>query len=370
MRKNKNILRLIFVTMSFVFIVSCSRAENTVSQTQAIDEMSSFEEQKEDIDIEEQEEKTCENEIPSTTNSYIEDYTWEEFEELSSENQMKFQNGFEDFEAFEKWMQEAQGSQNNILEENEKALKVYSWEEFEELTPKEQMEFQNSFEGVEAFEKWMQEEQERQSTILAEGNTTLLKEYTWEEFNDLSSIDQMRFQNSFEDIDEFEKWIQKAREDDKNVLTEVIKKQIKNYTWEEFEKLTPEEQMVFQNSFDDFKKFDDWMMEAQGLDNDFTFENEGKQLASYTWEEFENLSPEDQIKFQNSFKNVVEFDKWLQGAQRIDESFTWDDDKKNPSSYTWEEFEDLSPEDQMKFQNSFKDINEFDKWLQKAQANN
>ena len=42
----------------------------------------------------------------------------------------------------------------------------------------------------------------------------------------------------------------------------------------------------------------------------------------------------------------------------------WDEKgAKQPSEYTWEEFEALSAAQQMAFQNSFESIDDFDKWL-------
>ena len=37
------------------------------------------------------------------------------------------------------------------------------------------------------------------------------EEYNWEEFNKLTGPQQIKFQNSFEKYEDFEKWIEKAR---------------------------------------------------------------------------------------------------------------------------------------------------------------
>ncbi len=142
-------------------------------------------------------------------------------------------------------------------------------------------------------------------------------------------------------------------------------KQPSEYTWEEFEALEGGQQIAFQNSFESFEEFDKWMQEAQfGTEKNPWDEKGAKQPSEYTWEEFEALSAAQQMMFQNSFESFEEFDKWMQEAQSGTEKNPWDEKgAKQPSEYTWEEFEALSAAQQMAFQNSFESLEEFDKWL-------
>ena len=93
-----------------------------------------------------------------------------------------------------------------------------------------------------------------------------------------------------------------------------------------------------------------------------------KVVTEFTWEEFNELKPSEQIKFQDSFDSDMAFEAWMEKAQGIEEdNVPWEEGGKQPNEYTWQEFNDLSKANQIKFQESFKNIDEFDKWLQKAQ---
>ena len=94
---------------------------------------------------------------------------------------------------------------------------------------------------------------------------------------------------------------------------------------------------------------------------DIPWENGGKQPKEYTWEEFEALDAPEQMAFQNSFDSIEDFDEWLQKAQSGDLSNPWENGGKKPEEYTWEEFEALAPEQQMAFQNSMED---FEEWFE------
>lgn len=190
-------------------------------------------------------------------------------------------------------------------------------------------------------------------------------QYTWEEFENMSAEEQMAFQNSFESIEAFDDWLQSVQPVEQiDVPWENGGKQLDEYTLEEFEALTMEQQMAFQNSFENFDAFSAWVDRVQ---SDWTvevpWEDGGKELDTYTWEEFENLSGEQQIAFQNSFESFEQFDAWLQQAQdSAVETITL------PTDCSWEEFENMTGEEQMIFQNSFESIEAFDAWLQQAQT--
>ena len=94
-------------------------------------------------------------------------------------------------------------------------------------------------------------------------------------------------------------------------------KQPKDYSWAEFEALSGEYQMIFQKSFKKFEDFEKWMEEAQSQGTQaYPWEKEGaKQASEYTWEEFQSLSPELQMAFQYSFGSIENYDVWLRANE-------------------------------------------------------
>ncbi len=96
------------------------------------------------------------------------------------------------------------------------------------------------------------------------------------------------------------------------------------------------------------------------------WEDSDKQPKDYTYEEFEALTAEQQLEFQESFETIDEFNEWLNEAQWVPVDVPWDDGGKSPSEYTWEEFEALSDEQQIAFQNSFEDNKDFEEWYYKV----
>lgn len=92
-----------------------------------------------------------------------------------------------------------------------------------------------------------------------------------------------------------------------------------------------------------------------------------KKPKDYTWEEFEALTAEQSIAFQN-YLGESGFEAWMQEAQnQITIPVPWEEDgAKQPEDYTWEEFEALTPEQSIAFQNSFDSFEDFDAWMQKA----
>ena len=171
------------------------------------------------------------------------DYTWEEFEALSDEHQMAFQNamGATDFEIWKEWVQrpplpwELEGA---------KQPEEYTWEEFEALSDEHQIDFQNAM-GQEAFEEWMNP---TVANPWDESGAKQPEEYTWEEFEALSAEQQMEFQSVLGQ-DAFVMWMGQALNlPTANPWDEPGAKQPEEYTWEEFEALSDEHQMAFQNA--------------------------------------------------------------------------------------------------------------------------
>lgn len=144
---------------------------------------------------------------------------------------------------------------------------LLSWEEFEALTSEEKEAFYESFDSADAFEKWMDEAQGKNT----EPNPWEIdgakkpSEYTWEEFQALTTAQQEAFFESFESTEAFEKWMDIAQEKDKEPNPWEVSgaKQPEEYTWEEFEALTPEQQEAFFESFESAEAFEEWMNRAK-----------------------------------------------------------------------------------------------------------
>ena len=98
------------------------------------------------------------------------------------------------------------------------------------------------------------------------------------------------------------------------------------------------------------------------------WEDGGKQPSEYSWEEFNALTGAQQIKFQNSFGSSDAFEQWMFAAQNGHEEIPWENGGKQPVEYTWDEFEALSGDLQIKFQNSFKSDDDFEKWMNEAKG--
>ena len=76
-----------------------------------------------------------------------------------------------------------------------------------------------------------------------------------------------------------------------------------------------------------------------------------KQPEDYTWDEFEALSGEHQMAFQSVLGQDA-FVAWMDQATSQPKANPWDQPgAKQPEEYTWEEFDALSAEDQIAFQN-------------------
>ena len=250
----------------------------------------------------------------------------------------------------------------------------YTWEEYQALTDAQKEAFRLSFSSEAAFERWAEEAEEDYIAGIEmpwENGGKQPVDYTWEEFEALNAHQQMAFQTSFGDFEAFDNWLMANMPQETDPASalpwENGGKAPADYTWEEFEDLSAELQMAFQNSFGSFEEFDKWlgqnMPQEGGPVSNLPWETGGKAPADYSWDEFESLSAELQIAFQNSFGSLEDFDRWLQKAQSGGSDLPWDNGGKRPEDYTWAEFEALSPEHQIIFQSSFAEEDGFETWL-------
>jgi len=273
------------------------------------------------------------------------DYTYAEFSALSQIQQQAFENSFGSAEAFDAWLSRAhagsttpptdpdQGGSGSGLNPweypNAKQPADYSYAEFEALAPEQQMAFQNHL-GT-AFDAWLDKVQGGNGGGNGDSGSGLNPweypgakqpaDYTYAEFEALSIAQQMAFQNYFGSIDAFDAWLQNAQGgsgdsgSDLNPWEYPGAKQPSEYTYAEFEALPLGQQMAFQNHLG--SAFDVWLQNAQGGGNGGSGMNPweypgAKQPSEYTYAEFEALPLDQQMAFQNYFGSIEAFDGWLQ----------------------------------------------------------
>ena len=294
------------------------------------------------------------------------DYTWEEFEALTIGQQMAFQKYLGEA-GFEAWLNKVQGqtAANPWEEPGAKQPKDYTWEEFSALTAKQQMAFQKHL-GEAGFEAWLNKVQNQTAkNPWDQPGAKQPKDYTWKEYETLSAEQQMAFQKHLGEK-EFEAWLNKVQNQTAaNPWDKPGAKQPKDYTMEEFEALTAEQQMAFQKHLGE-TEFEAWLNKAQSQTAKNPWDQPGaKQPQDYTMEEFEALSAAQQMAFQK-YLGDAGFEAWLNKAQNQTTANPWDKPgAKQPKDYTWEEFEALSAAQQMAFQ-SYMGPEAFEAWMSQA----
>lgn len=307
-----------------------------------------------------------------------EQYTLQEYDALKEAQRLAFQlhMGMIDFEA---WMEEAKNpAEPNPWEEaGAKQPADYTWEEYNALTAVQQMAFQKHL-GNKNFDVWLNKVQSKPVTNPWDvPGAKQPQDYTLKEFNTLTEAQQMAFQTKL-GAKGFEAWLNKVQEKPDadpaaNPWDKAGAKQPADYTWGEFEALTAAQQMAFQTKLGD-KGFEAWLNKVQGKPSADSASNPwdapgAKQPEDYTWEEFEALTAAQQIAFQNHLGNRG-FEAWLnsvQGNPTVTPSANpWDKPgAKQPEDYTWEEFEALTAAQQMAFQEYLGEKG-FEAWLNRV----
>ena len=297
-----------------------------------------------------------------------EDYTLEEYEDLEDPQQLAFRVwlGVEEFEA---WLLEAQTpkEENPWEKPGAKQPADYTWEEFAALTSDQQMAFQNYL-GEAGFEAWLAKVQgELEKYPWEVPGAKQPEDYTWAEYEALTADQQMAFQN-FLGAAGFEAWMQSVKEQTAaNPWETPGAKQPADYTWEEFEALTEAQQIAFQKYLGE-AGFEAWLNKVQGQEQPAAnpWEVSGaKQPADYTWAEFEDLTAAQQMAFQN-YLGAEGFEAWLNRVQNQTEQNPWEEPgAKKPEDYTYEEFEALTGAQQIAFQNYLGEAG-FEAWLNRV----
>lgn len=301
-------------------------------------------------------------------------YTMKEFEALKVQQQLAFRI-YMGVEEFEQWRIDAQ----NTAEPNPweltgaKQPKDYTWDEYNKLTFNQQMAFQNYL-GAKEFENWMNKaESKPAANPWEQAGAKQPKDYTWAEFNALTAEQQLAFQKHL-GAQGLAEWLNKVQE--KPAEKPVVNpwdasgaKQPADYTWAEFNALTADQQMAFQNHLG--SSFESWMNRVQEkpVTNNPWDASGAKQPADYTWAEFNALTGDQQMAFQNHLGSSG-FESWMNRVQEEpEEEFEvnpWDvSGAKQPAEYTMEEFEALTGAQQMAFQNHL-GPDAFEAWLNRV----
>ena len=304
------------------------------------------------------------------------EYTYSEFQKLTVKQQQAFENTFGSMDAFNEWLEEAHAKEYENIDlpwnNGGKQPPEYTLEEYEALTGAQKIAFQNSFSNTEKFWEWHDKAQTDDIAANLPWNNGGKKpeEYTYAEYERLTAAQQMAFQKEID----FDAWLDRVQggnavgggTTENDLPWENGGKKPEDYTYAEYERLTAAQQMAFQNAID----FDAWLEREQGGTQDGTTEEEmpwekpgAKQPEDYTYAEFEKLTPAQQMAFQNAF----DFDAWLEREQggTTEEEMPWEKPgAKQPEDYTYEDFEDLTPAQQIAFQNAV----DFDTWLERVQG--
>ena len=144
------------------------------------------------------------------------------------------------------------------------------------------------------------------------------------------------------------------------------------YTWEEYQALSLEEQDAFFQSFESVEAFEAWMKTvkpAEGTVPALNWDASGKQPDAYTWEEYEALSAEEKDAFYLWFGSAAGFEAWMDAVKPVETVETvakWDKPGKQPDTYTWEEYQALNAKEQDAFYQWFASKAEFEAWMDAA----
>lgn len=247
------------------------------------------------------------------------DYTWDEYSALTPEEQSLFYNAFEQSE-FDAWLEKnepAKAIQAPWDVNGAKTPDAYTWEEYNQLTDDQQILFFNWFENEAAFEKWMSGKTTPE-TVKAPWDQPGSKQpaaYEWWEYQALSTEEQSMFFNSIGGEAAFREWKNRVNPEKPAESipdeTEIVLKS--EYTWHEYLALTEQEQTAYFQSFESEAAFNAWM---DSVKPDKSEKNpwewpDTKQPEDYTWNEYDKLPVDQQMAFFNYLNAQGKFDAWL-----------------------------------------------------------
>lgn len=257
---------------------------------------------------------------------------------------------------------------------------AYTWDEYQALDHEEKDEFFERFDTLQDFEDWKETAQPKETEPDFHWDEPGKKpnEYNWEEYMELTEEQKEAFFLWFSSTADFEAWksqVQSEEAPSVNLVWDEQGKRPDEYTWAEYEALSHEKQDAFYLWFDSKDAFEAWMSEAKPAETepaDPSWNIPGKKPKDYTWEEYQKLSPEQQDAFYNWFASMSAFEAWMDSA-KPDESSTenvsWNKPGKNPDEYSYDEYQALSAEDQELFYQWFDSRDAFEAWMDQAEQN-
>ena len=308
-------------------------------------------------------------------------YTWEEYVALSHEDQERFYHWFASGEAFEKWVSAVKPEETvapvKAWDKTGKKPNEYTWAEYQALNAEDKESFYYWFESVEAFLTW--ERANNPVSVVTEVSKWNKagkepKDYTWEEYEALSGEDQERFYQWFGSKAAFENWVASAKP--KETVAPIGQwdkagKPPREYTWEEYEALSDVDQEKFDQWFGTRANFEAWMVSVKPKETapvEEGWNKTGKQPDQYTWEEFEGLTAQEQDQFYQWFGTQEAFEAWMTSVKPVENvaEDNWNKAGKQPDQYTWEEYQALTPEEQDTFFLWFASVEAFEQWMNAA----
>ena len=308
--------------------------------------------------------------------------TWEEYQSLSLEEQDRYFDQFASKDDFESWMDAVKPTESvpslPKWDESGKCPDAYTWEEYQRLTGEERDAFVNWFESAAAFEAWLESVKSTESTEAAPEwgkQEKLPSAYAWAEFQALTSEEKDTFFAWFGSLEAFEAWMNSVKPTQPTEPTPEWNKPGKlpnEYTWEEYQQLTKEEQDVFFHWFESVADFEAWMEKAQTeapAEPAPEWNKPGKLPNKYTWEEYQVLTPEEQDAFFHWFGSINAFEAWMDSVKPTEPTESaagWNKPGKLPNEYTWEEYQALTPEEQDAFFLWFGSVEAFEAWMDVA----
>lgn len=256
------------------------------------------------------------------------DYTWEEYQAMDHEEKDELFERFDSLDDFESWKESVQPQETEpefVWGLPGKLPNDYTYEEYLKLTSEQKEAFYQWFSSVTEFEGWLQQvqsETDETEPPVWDDQGKQPDEYTWSEYQALSPEEQDAFYLWFPSKEEFETWMNSVNPPEESLTVpawDLSGKVPSEYTWSEYQALSPEEQDAFYLWFGSLKAFEDWMGSVQPTESDPEadyWDKLGKQPNEYTLEEYQALSPEEQDLFYLWFESRDAFEAWLSEAEQ------------------------------------------------------
>ncbi len=319
---------------------------------------------------------------PADPNAAADASAWEEYLALSPEERETFFEEFDSMEAFEAWVESVKPEEDPApiaaWDKPGKAPDQYRWEEYLELTMEEQEAFFQWFDSEEEFKAWLEQAQPEESTppeIKWNKPGKTPDQYTWEEYQVLDAEDRDAFYLWFASEEAFEAWMQSvkpAETETPQVRWDKPGKEPDAYTWNEYLALSAQEQEAFYLWFASTKDFEAWMTAAKPEESEapeVRWDKPGKEPDAYTWNEYLALSTQEQDAFFQWFASEDAFEAWMSKVQPEEDTLQkviWDKSGKKPDAYTWEEYQALTAKEQDAFYQWFSSMADFEAWMESA----